>query len=233
MAYRYRYRPRRFYRYRPRYRRSYYPRRRYRPRGYRRSPMYTAFRQIRNLQRTEEVKYVDSYEITPIVFQGDPTSATLHRISLTAGQIDQGSGPDEMIGRRVSVTSITLNTTFTLLDYDNPPTFRIIAFLWKEGVPPSTTSSLFSPVSNLPQTYWIDSARFKKKTLLDRKFSMSITQPVTQRTFRFKIPKRYVTTPLDGPGGYNNVYFFVLSNSPSSDPYANMTYTSRVSYKDA
>lgn len=225
-----RFRPRRSY---PLYRRRFTRSRRYRPRGYRTSPMYSAFRQIRNIQRQDEVKYLDVSAQTPIVFRGDPTAQTYHRISFTAGQINQGSAPDEMTGRRISLTSITLNATFTLLDSDNMPSFRIIAFLWKEGVPSSTMANLFNPVANLPQTYWIDSARFKKKTLLDRKFTMSIDRPVTQRTFRFKIPSRYITTPIDGAGGYNNVYFFVLSNSPSNDPYASMTYTARVSYKDA
>lgn len=137
-----------------------------------------------------------------------------------------------MTGRRISLTSITLNATFTLLDSDNMPSFRIIAFLWKEGVPSSTMANLFNPVTNLPQTYWIDSARFKKKTLLDRKFTMSIDRPVTQRIFCFKIFFCYIIIFIDGVGGYNNVYFFVLFNFFFNDLYVFMIYIVCVFYKD-
>lgn len=206
-----RFRPRRSY---PLYRRRFTRSRRYRPRGYRTSPLYSAFRQIRNIRAQEEVKYLDVQE-THTFSAAAPTAL----IRFTANRFTHGTGPDEMIGRRVAITSITSNFTFTLPDSvarEDMPTFRVIAFVWKEGPIPGR-QDLFTQED--PQGYWKDEYRFRKKTLLDRKFTMNPDHPVFQRTFRFKVPPRLITTPIDvsqSPSvpGYNNIQMVIFSNSP-------------------
>lgn len=225
----YRYRARRYTPYRRRFRR--FIRRRY-PRGYRRSPMYVAFRQIKNLQRQVETKYVDDSIQTPITFN----NTTPHYVfSLSRTNIPQGTGGSSRIGRRIKLTSVTMNLTIRVPDAilpENLPTFRILGYIWKDGTPSSNPSDLFTQVTNLPETYWVDAARYSKKTIMDRKFTFSADQPVIQRTFRFRIPPRIITTC--GSDAYNNLYVMVLTNSSdTANDYAEMTATYRVSFKDA
>lgn len=225
----------RFYRrrsrrnYRSRYSRySRYRRRSYRPRGYRASPAYRAFRQIRNLQRQRELKYLD-YSSGAAAIE---LSSTEPRFMTSLTDIQQGDGPNEMNGRRIKMTSATMNFTFWNLDTDGtPPTLRFLAFLWKEGEPPTSIPSMFTPGAVGPHAYWHDDYRFKKKSLMDRKFTFSLDKPVIQRTFRFKIPARYITTP----GEYNNLYFLILSynDSGSEQPYTSFRYTTRTNYHDS
>lgn len=222
---RFRRRPRR--RFVPRY---FNRRRRYRPRGYRRSPAFTA---IRNLQRQREVKYVD--RTNGPVGLGSVDNYYLHDLTST---IPQGDDPHDRIGRRIHVTSLTMNFTFNNLDVNNlpQPTFRVIAFIWKEGEPPIPATNLFSSNSisqSLTQGYFKDEYRFRKKTILDRKFSMTTDRPSIQKTIRFRIPSRVITTP----GDYNDIYFLVLSNGyvdqGSPADYANYSVSLRVSWTDS
>lgn len=136
-----------------------------------------------------------------------------------------------MIGRRVKITSVTMNFTFRNLDIDNsPPELRLMAFLMKEGEPPSDISAMFTTGDVPTNWYWTDALRFQKKTLMDRKFTFSLDRPVIQRTFKFKIPARYITTP----SSYNNLYFLILSHSAgTTSPYMSFDYTSRVNFHDS
>lgn len=191
--------------------------------------MYSAFTQIRNLQRHEEVKYIDYESPSDLLFT---TTTPSHLIPFTTS-VSQGIGPGEMIGRRIKVTSITMNCTFRVsssVAYSDVPAIRIMAFTWKEGQPPNPITDAFTSTNSLTQVYWADEFRYRKRVFLDRKFSPNLDRPVFQRTFRFKVPPRIVTTP----GDYNDIFFLILTDSQATaGDYLAMSYSSRVSFKDS
>lgn len=220
------YRRRNYYRRRPIYRRRWFNRRRpYRPRGFRRSPAYIAFKGVRNLQKQREMKYRTFYYDIPITI----SSANPGIMLSTSQLLQQGTGPNQMTGRRVKISSVTCNFSFVNLDLANPQqTGRIYMYIMKRGNPVPYMNFFEDPGTDYTIAYPHDDYRFNKIVLVDRKFTLTPTRTVYTTKFTFKIPPHIITTP----GEYNNIGFYIIS-APTGDQRIDFTGSLRLNFFDS
>ena len=167
-----------------------------------------------------------------------------------------GTGPSQMIGRRITIKSILLNysvnniaaTSGNLTTY-NPEVIRVVLVYDKE--PQSTkplVTDVFSTNSPVGPMNLANSSRFL--VLYDQRHSMgcqnvltggatyaNTTGPLT--AFGTKYLK--VALPMEGPSsaggiaGINTgaIWFYAVSDSPNANGNATVTYYSRIRYYDA
>lgn len=201
------------------------PARRYR--RYKKSVARKALYLARKANNTE-LKYHDKTVATPIVF-------TSNRYNDTAlCEVAQGVGLKQRVGLRVEPTSININLIMKLADTGTTShSVRVVLFQWKRESYSASTDGDYLETADI-LSYKKEETKYLSKTLYDRTYSLS---PSGVRQIRLNIKRKLsgIMAWRDATGASincNQVVMAVYTDSSTELPDPEVTYTSRLFFKD-
>lgn len=209
-------------------RRRYHKRPARRYRRYRKSTVASKALYLARKANRTELKYYTLLRSLPITI----TTGTYLENDMQL--IAQGTGPSNRIGLVINPTSINVKMLMKLSDLGSfPRTVRVVIYQWKSETADTSEGQYLQ--DNTVTSYKDETKRFQSTTLYDRSFSLS---PGGVRQMNITI-KRKLKGIISYSGSdnttanRNRIYMNILQTRVSGDPDPEITYSSRLYYKDS